>query len=140
MTSREAGHSLIEMSVVVVVLSIVAAAAVPSYRRADAQARVDACAASLRSVWSAQRTHWLETRGYAATFETLRDEGSLDAAAFAATDAFAFRMIAASANSFEARAVRTAGAYAGTLTVDETGEVRGSVSGAGGDRVEPSAH
>jgi type IV pilus assembly protein PilE len=65
------GSTLVELSVVVVVTGILASMAVPSFRRALEQARVDQAAANLRTIWAAQRFYRLEHGVYAPTIEAL---------------------------------------------------------------------
>ncbi|MCE9635999.1 MAG: prepilin-type N-terminal cleavage/methylation domain-containing protein [Planctomycetes bacterium] len=131
------GHTLIEMMVVLVILSILAVAGVPTYSRAVEQANVDACAAGLRSVWSAQRAHWLEHRAYTDSFAALVAERTLDAGAISCVSGFQFRMTAATATSFAAEAARTGDVWSGVLAVDQTGAVTGDVVAEGGARVAP---
>lgn len=136
---RQRGHSLIEVTIVIVVLALLAAAGVPSYRRTEEQARVDACASMLRSVWSAQRAHWLETREYASSFQVLEDERLLDRGSVTGWDAFTFSMASSSATAFHATATRNGGVWTGILGVDETCEIHGVTSDDGGNHVVPSS-
>lgn len=136
---RERGHTLLEVTVVVTILASLAAAAAPSYIRTSEQTRVDACAAALRSVWSAQRTHWLESRAYAPTLETLVSEGHLDRAACEDLDDFTMQMTGVSTHAFTVTATRTGGAWAGAISVDQTGDLSGETTNGEGDHVAPFA-
>lgn len=134
MTARR-GHTLIELTIVVTILAVLAVAAVPSYRRAAEQTRVDSCASALRTLWSAQRAHWLEHRSYAETFDTLADEGFTDRASFAGTDSFELRMSDVTETTFLVTATRLGSVWEGTVTVDETGLLIGATHTDGGDVV-----
>lgn len=59
------GSTLIELMVVVVITGVLAAMAVPSFQRAVEQTRVDQAAATLRTIWAAQRFYRLEHGAYA---------------------------------------------------------------------------
>ena len=136
---RERGHTLLEVTVVVTILASLAAAAAPSYIRTSEQTRVDACAAALRSVWSAQRAHWIEAREYASSFQILEDERLLERGAVSGWDAFSFHLASASASAFSVTATRSGGVWTGILGVDEKCEVHGVTSDAGGNHVVPSS-
>ena len=136
---RQRGHTLLEVTIVLIVMALLAAAGVPTYRRMEEQARVDTCAATLRSVWSAQRAHWLEAREYASSFQILEDERLLERGAVSGWDAFSFHLASASASAFSVTATRSGGVWTGILGVDEKCEVHGVTSDAGGNHVVPSS-
>lgn len=136
---RQRGFSLIEITVVATIMLVVIGTVAPSYRVAMEQTNVDRCAAMLRSIWHAQRMHWLEMRTYAKTLQELVDARTLDAAVAGATEPFTFSMDSASDKKFDAEAVRTGSDWSGTLTIDETGAIAGHVQDPGGKRVDPAA-
>ena len=55
-----------------------AAFAVPSYRRAIEQSRIDIAGANLRAIWAAERLYWLQNQTYTTDIATLRKLGLLD--------------------------------------------------------------
>ena len=125
--------SLIEMMVVLVVIGILVAMAVPTYQRAVEQSHVDIAAANLRAIWAAERLYWLEYHTYTADLTELRNLGVLDSSVVASATGYVYAVPAAETNAFEATATRTGGtAWAGQLTIDQTGAIAGAVSGAGG--------
>ena len=74
------GFSLVEVMVVLTILGILIAMAVPRYTRAIEQSRADIAAANLRAIWSAERLYWLENRVYTADLNRLQTLGLLDSA------------------------------------------------------------
>ena len=123
------GFSLVEVMIVLTVLSILIAFAVPSYTRAIEQSRADVAAANLRAVWAAQRIYWLEQRVYAADLPTLESIGLLDPTLLQGPSGYAYAVSAADADSFIATATRTGSSvFSGQFTIDDTGAVTGSVA------------
>jgi Tfp pilus assembly protein PilE len=53
-----------ELMVVVTIVGVLAAMAMPSYRLAIRQSRADIAAANLRAIWAAERLYWLEYHSY----------------------------------------------------------------------------
>jgi prepilin-type N-terminal cleavage/methylation domain-containing protein len=130
--------TLLEVMVVVVVMGILSVAAVPSFRRGIEQARVDQAAASLRTVWAAQRLYRLDAGTYAATLGQLRDAGLIDATLVSASAPFVYEATAADAATFTVTATRSGSdTWAGTLALDESGAIVGSV-GNGATTIAPS--
>src|SRR5262245_14943485 len=67
----ERGTTVVEVTLVVLVLGVLASMAWPRFAVAGEQARVDQAAAELRSIWVGQRLHWLETGEFAGNLATL---------------------------------------------------------------------
>ena len=136
--ARHAGASLVELIMVLVVLGLVAGMALPRFAVASEEARADAATAVLRSIWLAERMHWLEQREFADDLTTLVDQKLIEGATATATTPFVYSITAADAGSFTASAVRQgSSSWSGTLTIDEAGLVAGSLTGPGGRSVAP---
>ena len=76
--TRSYGFTLVELMVVVAVVGVMAAFAVPSYYRAVEQSRVDIAGANLRAIWAAERLYWLNNQTYTTNLQTLQNLGLLD--------------------------------------------------------------
>ena len=75
---RPCAFTLVELTVVVAIIGAMAAFAVPSYRRAIEQSRIDIAGANLRAIWAAERLYWLQNQTYTTDIATLRELGLLD--------------------------------------------------------------
>ena len=130
---RALGLTLTELLVVSTVLGILAMLAVPSYKRAVEQSRLNTAAQHLRSVWSAQRLFWLENRTFADTLEELNDLELIAPEIADGTENFyTFDIATANDKVFRATATRHPGSsWIGALEIDDTGQISGSVSGQG---------
>ena len=122
--------TLVEMMVVVVIVGVLAALAIPSYQRALEQSKADVAAANLRAIWSAERVYWLEYQTYQSNLATLQSLGILDPAIVLSNMGFVYAVPSAGANAFQATATRsgTSSGYSGHYTVDETGLVTGALT------------
>lgn len=135
-----AGASLVELMMVLVILGLVTSMALPRFAVAGEEARVDGATAVLRSIWLAERMHWLERREYADDLDTLVDAKLIEGATASVGAPFAYDIQIAGPTSFTARAVRHGStAWSGTLTIDETGALTGTITGPGGRSVAPLA-
>jgi prepilin-type N-terminal cleavage/methylation domain-containing protein len=76
--ARPSGFTLMELMVVLVIMGVLAAFAIPSYRRAIEQSRADIAGANLRAIWAAERSYWLETQEYTEDLSLLTRLGLLD--------------------------------------------------------------
>jgi prepilin-type N-terminal cleavage/methylation domain-containing protein len=119
-------YSLVEVVVVVTVISILIAIAVPTYGVAIEQAQADMAAANLRAVWTAERLYWLENRTYTTDLSALE------------SSAYSYRVSAADASTFTASATRTGSQrWTGAFTIDQTGTVSGSLQASGMTPIVP---
>ena len=136
------GFTLLELSIVCVIVGILAVMAVPLYQQAIEQARVDDAGAKLQGIWSAQRIYWLDRKEFA---EALTDLEALDLldASYAATQAnpdanFVLEMRHADDATFAARARRAdSSVWSGELEIDQTGEITGQIQNSSGDVLVP---
>ena len=67
---RRRGFTLVEMMVVLTVIAILVAMAIPSYTRALEQSQANIAAANLRAIWAAEQWWWLENGTYTANLQT----------------------------------------------------------------------
>jgi type IV pilus assembly protein PilE len=132
------GFTLIEVMIVVALLGIVAAMAVPSFRRVMEQARVDNAAAGLRSIWAAQRVYRLDNSTFAADLPTLAAGGLLESSLVSSTGSFVFQVTSVSTQTFTASATRVGSVvWTGALTIDQDGQISGSISQDGVPTIQP---
>ena len=137
------GFSLIELIVAMSVFGVLLHYAVPRFRNAFEQARVNLAAANLQAVWTAQRLYWAENGAFSSDLTTLSDAGLLDPAFItmaANPDArFAFGIDSSSSTTFSASAARqNSTSWSGSVSIDQDGIVTGSVDNADGTSIEPA--
>src|SRR4029079_13605749 len=78
--SKSRGISLLELTIVTVIIGVLMTMSIPSFQRGLEQSRADLAEANLRSIWSAQRLYWIDNRTYATDLDTLGSAGLLDSA------------------------------------------------------------
>lgn len=130
------GFTLIEISVVITILGLMTALAIPKLTATHERIHVDLATGRLHAVWCAQRYYWLEHGAYAESLKDLKTVGLLDAGFAARDDDFDYRIDGDGAG-FLATAERTATGWRGSLTIDENGIVAGFVENGAGRRVLP---
>jgi type II secretory pathway pseudopilin PulG len=130
--------------VVLAITGVLAAMAVPSYCRSVEQSRADMAAASLRSIWAAQRLYRMDHGHYAASIQELEAadllDGGLDPDGDPATASAPFNYIVsvAGVDSFIAEAQRTgSNAWTGTLSIDAAGQISGVILRHGAPSLRP---
>ena len=152
---RLRGFTLTELMVTVMMIGIMAAITVPSYRQAIEQSRADVAGSTLRAIWAAERLYWLGNQTFTNDLGLLKgDLGLLDPKLSTAEPAgsseywnsYYWYDVTLNYDSasppnvigFEAKA--HAANYTGrtsTLKIDESGEISGNVSGGGGRTITP---
>jgi len=138
-TAGARGSTLFELLLVVVIMGIVFTAAVPRSAVAFEEARVDGAAATLRSIWSAQRLHWLERHSYAASLGDLSSLLLIEPGVASETKPFDYAITTADATTFTAQATRSGSTWwSGSLAVDETSAITGTITDGDGRDVVPS--
>ena len=128
-----AGVSLIEVMLVLIVIGVGAAMAVPRFGTASEQMSVDQAASALRTVWVAERLWWLERHEFCDSLDDLVALRLLDQPLVDQASPFELSLLAADESGFTARMARSGSdEWAGELLIDETGVVSGySANGAG---------
>ena len=137
---RASAFTLVELMVVVTILGVLAALSMPMFASAMETARMDESVAKLRSVSLAQRMYWLEERTYANTLTDLVSSKLLDTVVDSTTKPYQFTVSASDGTTFEVEAERAESTWSGTVTIDEAGDVAGSVTSEGGRVVTPAAN
>jgi type IV pilus assembly protein PilE len=136
--ARRGGYTLVEVVVVMVIMGIVMAMAVPSYRRSVEQARADLAAANLRTLWAAERLFYLEARAYTADDAELAALGVLEEGLLTADELYVYRITAADSAGFTATATRVGSTvFSGTLLIDQTGTITGAIAHGSGPAIRP---
>jgi Tfp pilus assembly protein PilE len=123
------GSTLVELIVVVCITGVLASMAVPSFRRAVEQAKADQAAATLRTIWAAQRFYRLDHDRYATQLDVLVNEGLMEpvneAIGGAASDEpYHYELADVGEDDFQVVATRQgrgSGTWKGNLILDETG-------------------
>lgn len=124
--------------IVLTVMTVMMSFAAPSFHRTIHQTNIDAAAATLRTVWTAQRLYWLENRVYSTDLTTLESEGLIDPNVLASLNGYTFSINSATADAFNATATLTgSGKWTGQLTITEDGAVSGAISAFGEADITP---
>jgi type IV pilus assembly protein PilE len=125
-----AGFTLVEIMVVVSVIAILTAIAIPFFGRALEQSQANVAAANLRAIWAAQRWWWLENSTYTSNLQTdLANNGLIEPQIATATTPYQYSVVLTDSNTFTATATRTLSpTWSGSFTIDQTGQVGGSIS------------
>ena len=71
-------YTLIEMSVVLIVMGILITMAMPKFSRSLESAKADVAGANLRAIWTAERIYWLDNRSYTTSLDLLVSLNLLD--------------------------------------------------------------
>ena len=103
---REAGDSLVEMIITILVLGVLLSMGIPQFAQSLEQSRANVAGANLRAIWSAQRLYWLENRTYAPDLTTLLTANLIDPSLTTATAPYTYAVSDSSSSSFTATATR----------------------------------
>jgi prepilin-type N-terminal cleavage/methylation domain-containing protein len=133
-TPSENGFTMVEITVVMVIISIMFFMAIPQYRVAMEQAKVDFAATTLKSIWTAERLYWVQNQTFCADLSVLESSQMLESGFVnrvnSAGAPFNYTVIYADNNTFTAVAGSTMQSLAGQFTINEQGIVAGEVAGA----------
>lgn len=122
------GFSLVELTIVAVIVGVLALAAVPRFDVAMETANVDRGAAVLQTIWLAERMHRLEQGSFTRSLDELEKQGFVKASVLSDED-FDYRVATADARGVTIRAERSGSSvWRGTLQLDRDGELDGGVS------------
>lgn len=137
--AADAGSTLLEVLLVLLVLGILVGWGSPRFDVAVEQTRVDQAAGALRSLWLAERLHWLEHKAFSDDLAGLADARLVDQALVAQTAPFVFSIEGADDQAFAIEAARSdSSAWTGALAIDETGAITGSTQDEDGHVVSPA--
>ena len=142
------GNTLVELTVVMLVMSVLTAMGAPCFMRALEEPRVDVAAANLRAIWTAQRLYWLKHQAYACDLMSLISdadgENFLDPNLSSPNASFIYSVTFPtvdnpSATEFTAVATRDpSSSWSGSLSIASDGSVTGSVIDPSGSAYTPS--
>lgn len=137
-TKLSDGFSLMEVVIVLTIMGVLIAMAVPTFQRALEQSRADVAGANLRAIWSAERLYWLENHSYSSDLNELRTLGLVDPTLVTATTVYVYGVAGADATSFTATATRSGSSrWSGALSVDQTGAFSGTIEATGQANIQP---
>ena len=141
-TKQRYGFTILELSIAIIILSILVTTAIPIYHKATEQARLDAASRDLLTIWTAQRVYWLENKTYAADLATLQATDLVSSkVANSKTNSnidYTYEIDSFSDSTFSASAARKGSTrWSGDIFIDQTGLISGSVSNKGGDVLFP---
>jgi type II secretory pathway pseudopilin PulG len=122
------GHSLVEMTIAMIVTGVLLSIGVPRFQQSLEQSRADVAGANLRAIWSAQRLYWLANRTYAPDLQTLLESNLIDRSLPTASQPYSYAITTASDSTFTATAARGGSStWSGTFTFTADGTFSGSV-------------
>jgi prepilin-type N-terminal cleavage/methylation domain-containing protein len=137
-THPRRGWSLLEVTLVLVIMGVLLSLSVPAFHQAAEQSRADIAAANLRAIWSAERLYWLEYRTYTTDLSALVSLGLLDPSLVSNSTFYAYQIQSADPSTFTGTATRTGSTHwSGTFTIDETGVLSGVLQAAGEQDIVP---
>jgi prepilin-type N-terminal cleavage/methylation domain-containing protein len=123
------GFTLIELIIVVIIIGILAAVAVPQYLKAVERAKMATAISNLRILADAQKVYRAREDVYATTAANLKNSDvDIDEVLAQNGKDFTFSVAAAAATTFTVQAARTAGKgpCAGVMTLNQIGTLTGA--------------
>jgi len=127
-----AGYTVPEVMMVVIIIGVFVFGLTGSYAVAAEQARVDQAAATLHSVWIAQRLYKLEHGTFAPDLATLADAHYLERGLDDVSEPFTYAIVSADSDEFTVQCVRNgSGVWLGNMNLNHNGLLWGSIVGDG---------
>lgn len=127
------GHTLVELTVVMIVIGVLASFGVPKFLHSLEQSRVDMAATNLRAIWTAQRLYWLKHQTYAPDLNSLYADPAdgenllaVPGSGQPSSPSYECSVTSdsVSATSFQVTAIRSPpSSWSGYLVIDQTGVV-----------------
>jgi prepilin-type N-terminal cleavage/methylation domain-containing protein len=138
-TPARGGFTVLELMVVMSVIAIMIALAMPSFQRAIEQAKADVAVANLRSCWSAERFYWMDNRAYTSDLSQLQSLDLIDPSLTSSAGPYTYTVTLTHSGGFLASANRVGSSYwSGGFSIDETGQVTGVVQAPGERNITPA--
>jgi prepilin-type N-terminal cleavage/methylation domain-containing protein len=140
---RARGFTLLEMLVVVTILGVLVAYAMPTFRKAVEQSGVNMAAANLETIWTAERLYLAQNQMFTGSLTDLQNAGLLDlnfVNALNNSSKFQYAISAPEpASGFSATATRiNSGHWSGQLGITESGTLSGLITGKWGEKITPA--
>jgi prepilin-type N-terminal cleavage/methylation domain-containing protein len=137
------GFTLVELTIVMIIIGLMAVLAVPTFRCAVEQARADLASANLKTIWAAQRIYWLDNHRFASQLSDLRSldliDGPIADSAGNPKALYVYRISSADTSTFIAGALRNAsGVWTGQVQINQEGRLTGTIISHQGDVVVPT--
>lgn len=138
--TTEAGFSLLELTLVVLIMAVLVSYSTPRFHKAFEESRADLAASNLEAIWTAQRLYWSKNRVFASGLGQLEKEGLLDPSFLrrirSDESKFNYEIVESDDRSFNAQAERTGSSHwSGTLAIDEQGILGGEIRGTWGETI-----
>lgn len=135
---RQAGFTMVELVIVVVMAGILMTFAVPKSSVTLENTQVNEGVAGMRSIWLAQRRYRMENDRFAPSLKTLVKDGFVQQQVLDKREPFRFKVRTTTNGKLTIMAERDReSGWRGTLTLDEMGKLGGSVTDRGGRSVGP---
>jgi prepilin-type N-terminal cleavage/methylation domain-containing protein len=132
------GFSLMELILVLGIVGMLSTAAVPSFKVAVEETRVDRSVGELRSMWIAQRLHFLQAGRFADSLAELSKANLLPMGATGRTEGFAFKIQPDRRGELKMKARRVKdSSWSGEIYLDKNARLKGEISSKQGDVVTP---
>ena len=150
--SRRYGFTLVELMVVLTVIAVMTAMAIPYFGRTLEQSQANIAAANLRAIWAAERFYWLENSTYTLNLSDLQPPTSTNPQALGLIDPeigpatpqndyYDYYVSAGSGgitNTFTAHATRKVNTtWTGSFTIDDMGATSGTLQAAAQTGIVP---
>jgi general secretion pathway protein G len=124
-------YTLVETTVVLVIMGVLIALALPKFSRSLESAKADVAGANLRAIWAAERIYWLDNRTYTANLDSLVSLNLLDPSVTSNTF-YTYLVTTADPATFIATAQRAGDvSWSGTLMITQDGVLSGSLTKSG---------
>ena len=121
-------YTLVEMSVVLIIMGIFITLAMPKFSRSLESARADVAGANLRAIWTAERIYWLDNRTYTTSLSVLVSLNLLDPS-IPSDPYYTYLVPAADVATFTATAQRAPNvSWSGTVTITQDGGLTGTLT------------
>ncbi len=130
---RRAGFSIVELVVVLSVVAAISAAAVPGFRGAVEETRIERGVSDLHSIWLAERLYLLETGKFSGDLDTLAKAGLLSSRLLrAGSSGYEYSVRVRGGLDLLMVAKRVNSSWKGKLTLDHKGRLRNDLRDTGG--------
>jgi len=129
--TRLRAYTLVEMTVVLIIMGVMIELAMPRFSRSLESARADVAGANLRAIWTAERIYWLDNRTFTADLNLLTSLNLLNESITSNTF-YSYLVTSADPVTLTVTAQRMSNAsWTGTLTITQDGVLSGTLTNSG---------